>query len=67
MHDKIVIKGAREHNLKNIDVDIPRHKLVVITGLLDVERLEALRHACAEHQVDLERLHFALDRLVAAS
>ena len=31
--DKIVIKGAREHNLKNIDVEIPRDKLVVITGL----------------------------------
>ena len=33
MHDKIVVKGAREHNLKNIDVEIPREKLVVITGL----------------------------------
>lgn len=33
MHDKIVVKGAREHNLKNIDVTIPREKLVVITGL----------------------------------
>src|ERR687898_1464610 len=31
--DKIVVKGAREHNLKNIDVEIPRDKLVVITGL----------------------------------
>lgn len=31
--DKIVIKGARVHNLKNIDVEIPRDKLVVITGL----------------------------------
>jgi len=31
--DKIVVKGAREHNLKNIDVEIPRNKLVVITGL----------------------------------
>lgn len=31
--DKIVIKGAREHNLKNIDVEIPRDQLVVITGL----------------------------------
>lgn len=31
--DKIVIHGAREHNLKNIDVTIPRDKLVVITGL----------------------------------
>ena len=29
----ISIKGARTHNLKNIDVDIPRNKLVVITGL----------------------------------
>lgn len=31
--DMIVIRGAREHNLKNVDVDIPRNKLVVITGL----------------------------------
>ncbi|MRR09366.1 excinuclease ABC subunit A, partial [bacterium] len=32
-HDSIVIKGAREHNLKGIDLEIPRDKLVVITGL----------------------------------
>ena len=32
-NDKIVIKGAREHNLKNIDLTIPRDKLVVFTGL----------------------------------
>lgn len=31
--DKIIIKGAREHNLKNIDIEIPRDKLIVITGL----------------------------------
>ena len=31
--DKIIIKGAREHNLKNINIDIPRDKLVVISGL----------------------------------
>src|SRR5689334_23629380 len=33
MHDKITIKGAREHNLKNINLEIPKNKLVVITGL----------------------------------
>ena len=33
MADAIVVKGAREHNLQNIDVTIPRDKLVVITGL----------------------------------
>src|SRR5210317_1725124 len=33
MQDKIIIKGAREHNLKNIDVEIPREKFVVITGI----------------------------------
>ncbi|MBD3270794.1 excinuclease ABC subunit UvrA [Candidatus Peregrinibacteria bacterium] len=32
-NDKIVVKGARLHNLKNIDVEIPRNKLTVITGL----------------------------------
>lgn len=31
--DRIIIKGAREHNLKNIDIEIPRNELVVITGL----------------------------------
>lgn len=31
-NDSIVIRGAREHNLANVDVDIPRDKLVVITG-----------------------------------
>ena len=32
-HDWIAVRGARVHNLKNIDVDIPRHRFVVITGL----------------------------------
>ena len=33
MLDKIVVRGARQHNLKNISLEIPRHKLTVITGL----------------------------------
>ncbi|MBQ5672582.1 MAG: excinuclease ABC subunit UvrA, partial [Phascolarctobacterium sp.] len=33
MQDKLIVKGARQHNLKNITVEIPRDKLVVITGL----------------------------------
>ncbi|MBI2613325.1 MAG: excinuclease ABC subunit UvrA [Candidatus Levybacteria bacterium] len=33
MNDNIVVKGAREHNLKNVDLEIPKNKLVVFTGL----------------------------------
>ena len=33
MNDKIVVKGAREHNLKNIDITLPKNSLVVISGL----------------------------------
>ena len=33
MQDKIVIKGAREHNLKNIDLELPRNKMIVLTGV----------------------------------
>jgi excinuclease ABC subunit A len=32
-HEQIEVFGAREHNLKNIDVNIPRNRLVVITGI----------------------------------
>ncbi|MDR0382454.1 MAG: hypothetical protein LBH50_00525, partial [Spirochaetaceae bacterium] len=31
--DKLVIRGAREHNLKNIDLDLPRDRLIVVSGL----------------------------------
>ena len=33
MHDKIIIKGARQHNLKNVNVEIPKNRFVVISGL----------------------------------
>ncbi|HXX96979.1 MAG TPA: ATP-binding cassette domain-containing protein, partial [Candidatus Bathyarchaeia archaeon] len=33
MHNKIIIRGAREHNLKDINLEIPKNRLVVITGL----------------------------------
>src|SRR3989344_2423070 len=33
MQDKIIIKGAREHNLKNINLELPRHKMIVFTGV----------------------------------
>lgn len=33
MNDKIIIKGAKVNNLKNVDLEIPRDKLVVFTGL----------------------------------
>lgn len=33
MTDKIIIKGARANNLKNIDLELPRDKLIVMTGL----------------------------------
>ncbi len=33
MKDKIIVKGARVHNLKNVSLEIPRDKLIVFTGL----------------------------------
>ena len=33
VRDKIIIRGARVNNLKNVDIDIPRDQLVVVTGL----------------------------------
>ena len=42
----IVIKGAREHNLKNVDVEIPRDELVVITGLSGSGKARLLSTQC---------------------
>ena len=33
MSDSLVIRGAREHNLRNVSLDLPRNKLIVFTGL----------------------------------
>ena len=33
MADRLIVKGAREHNLRNVDVDLPRDSLIVFTGL----------------------------------
>ena len=55
--DKIVIKGAREHNLKNIDVEIPRDKLVVITGLSGSGKILArVRHDLRRGPAPLRRV-----------
>ena len=32
-NDKLIVRGAREHNLRDIDVELPRERLIVITGL----------------------------------
>ena len=40
MLDKIVIKGAREHNLKNIDIEIPKNKFVVNLLLLLIQYIQ---------------------------
>ena len=33
MNDKIIIKGARQHNLKNVDIELPKDNLIVFTGV----------------------------------
>jgi excinuclease ABC subunit A len=33
MSDRLIVRGAREHNLRNVSVDLPRDKLIVFTGL----------------------------------
>lgn len=43
--DSIVIKGAKEHNLKNVDLTIPRDKFIVFTGLSGSREVQlGLRH-----------------------
>ena len=33
MNDRLIVRGAREHNLKNVSLDMPRNALIVFTGL----------------------------------
>ena len=59
--DRIVIRGAREHNLKNIDVEIPRDQLVVITGLSGSGKsLARLRHHLRRGPAPLRRVALRL-------
>ena len=43
MNEKLIIKGAREHNLKNIDLTLPRNKLIVFTGLSGKRKNEKVK------------------------
>ena len=47
MNDKIIIKGAKEHNLKNINIEIPKNKLVVMTGVSTSGLLELSKNCLA--------------------
>ena len=55
--DTIQVRGARTHNLKNIDLDIPRDKLVVITGLSGRVSSLAFDTLYAEGRDLLESIH----------
>ena len=43
-HQSIIVVGAKQHNLKNISIEIPRNKLVVITGLSGSENPHCFRY-----------------------
>ena len=53
--NKIIIKGAKEHNLKNIDLEIPRDKLVVFTGLSGSGKSSLVNLICRFYDVNLCR------------
>ena len=44
--DKIIVRGAKEHNLKNVNVEIPHNKLVVITGLSGSGKSSLVNEIC---------------------
>ena len=64
--DKIIVKGARENNLKNIDIEIPKNKLVVMTGVSGSGKSSlAFNTIYAESQrrYDKNRGHYSRKRL----
>ena len=54
--DFLRVQGARTHNLKNINLDIPKHKLVVITGLSVLAKLTRVRHTVRRGAASLRRV-----------
>ena len=60
-HDWIAVRGARVHNLRNVDVDLPRDRLVVITGPLRVRQVVAgVRHHLRRGPAPLRRVALGL-------
>lgn len=58
VNDKIVIRGAREHNLKDIDITIPKDKLVVVTGLSGSGKALLPLILCMQKGADVMFNHF---------
>ena len=59
--DKLIIRGAREHNLRSVDLEIPRDKLVVITGLSGSGKSSlGLRYDLRRRAAPLRRVSFLL-------
>ncbi len=59
MIDKITIKGARQHNLKNIDIELPKNEFIVITG---VSGMQTSQRSFCHGQAVAPRPHRALLR-----
>jgi len=65
MNDKIIIHGAKENNLKNIDIEIPRDKLVVITGLSGSREIVfSIRHNICRRSKKIRRKSIVLCKTI---
>jgi hypothetical protein len=65
--DEIRIRGARTHNLKNLNLDLPRNRLTVITGLSGSGKFARLRHALRRGPAPLRRVALGLRAAVPAA